>query len=168
MAEGRTSNASTTSTRTEGRTFIAERLFDAPRELVFEVWTTPEHLQNWWGPRDWTLPFCKVDLRPGGVWHYCMRGPEGEESWGIATYKEIDPPKKIVYVDAFSDSDGNKNEDMPEMLITTTFHDENGKTRISSSCEFATVEQLESLMQMGAIEGLEQTWDRLEEYLKNA
>ena len=96
------------------REFVVERVFDAPRELVWQAWTEPEHLAHWWGPQGWTLPVCTVDFRPGGIWHYCMRGPEGEESWGKATYREIVEPERIVYLDAFADEAGNPVEGMPE------------------------------------------------------
>lgn len=145
--------------------FVAERIFDAPRELVWQAWTKPEHLAQWWGPKDWTLPVCKVDFRPGGVWHYCMRGPQGEESWGRAIYREIVEPERIVYLDTFSDEAGNPVEGMPEMLITVTFENQNGKTKLATHAKFASAAELESVLAMGMVEGLTQTWDRLEEYL---
>src|SRR5687768_16632849 len=107
-----------TNVTTAENVLIAERTFDAPRELVFDVWSDPKHIAQWWGPKGWTLPVCKMDFRPGGVWHYCMRGPEGEESWGKAVYQEIVKPERIVYIDAFADAQGNAVEGMPEMLIT--------------------------------------------------
>src|SRR5918994_4170447 len=67
-----------------GRGFVVERVFDAPRGLVFEAWTEPERLKRWWGPRGYTVPHCEIDLREGGVFHFCMRSPEGRDSWGRA------------------------------------------------------------------------------------
>lgn len=76
-------------TRVEGLELVLERVFDAPRELVFKVFSEAEHLKQWWGPRGWIVPFCSVDFRPGGVWHYCMKCVDekqgdffGMESWG--------------------------------------------------------------------------------------
>jgi uncharacterized protein YndB with AHSA1/START domain len=99
-------NNSKTSTPSD-REFVMERTFDAPRKLVFEAFSDCKHLTHWWGPKDWTLPVCKIDFRPGGVWHYCMRGPEGDESWGKAIYREIVEPERIVYLDTFADEAGN-------------------------------------------------------------
>ena len=78
------------------RTLVIERVFDAPRELVFEVWTKPEHLSRWWGPNDFTLPFCEIDFRPRGRYRFCMRSPEGVDHWVYGEYREIVPPERIV------------------------------------------------------------------------
>src|SRR5690606_11279586 len=125
----------------------------------------PEHLSKWWGPKGWTLPVCEVDFRPGGVWLYCMRGPDGTEGWGRATYQEIVPPERIVYVDAFADAEGNVLEGMPQMVITVEFVDLGGKTKLIATTEFATVEDLEKTMAMGMAEGFGETLDRLEAHL---
>lgn len=153
------------STKTEGHTFVTERLFDAPRSLVWNVWTTPEHLAQWWGPKGWTLPVCEVDLRPGGVWLYCMRGPDGTESWGKATYREIVEPERLVYEDSFVDADGNPLDGMPELMVTVLFEEVDGKTKVISRTDFASAAALEQVLSMGMEEGLAETWDRLEAYL---
>jgi len=147
------------------REFVMERLFDAPRELVWQAWTKPEHLTHWWGPKGWTLPVCKVDFRPGGIWHYCMRGPGGEESWGKAIYREIVEPERIVYLDTFADEAGNPIEGAPEMLITVTFTEQGSRTKLSTHTLFTSAADLESVLAMGMVEGVTQTWDRLEEHL---
>lgn len=147
------------------RTFVIERIFDAPRELVWQVWTDSEHVAQWWGPKDWTLPFCKMDFRPGGVWHYCMRGPGGEESWGKAVYQEIIEPERIVFTDVFSDAEGNVNEGMPSMLTTVLFLEHEGKTKLISQTQFTSGAELERVLAMGMAEGSTQMWDRLEAYL---
>jgi uncharacterized protein YndB with AHSA1/START domain len=147
------------------REFVMERLFNAPRELVWQAWTTPEHLAQWWGPKGWTLPVCQIDFRPGGVWHYCMRGPDGMESWGKATYQEIVEPERIVYLDAFTDEAGNPVEGMPEILVTVMFEEYNGQTKLTSRAQFASAADLEAVLGMGMAEGITETWDRLEAYL---
>lgn len=153
------------------RELVMERVFNAPRELVFEAYSTAEHLKNWWGPKGWTLPFCEVDFRPGGVWFYCMKGAVGSEdgeimeSWGKAIYQEIVEPERIVYQDTFVDPEGNRIEGTPEMLITVEFVPENGKTRLISKTLFETAEQLQQVLEMGVEEGFNQTLDRLEAYL---
>jgi uncharacterized protein YndB with AHSA1/START domain len=155
------------------RTYVMERVFDAPRELVFEAYSTAEHLKNWWGPKGWTLPFCEVDFRPGGTWLYCMKGPVGSEdgemmeSWGKAVYQEIIEPERIVYKDTFVDSDGSRVEGTPEMLITVEFVEEEGKTRLISKTLFESAEQLQQVLEMGMEQGFSETLDRLEAYLAN-
>jgi uncharacterized protein YndB with AHSA1/START domain len=149
----------------DGRMLRVERTFDAPRELVFKAFTEPDRIAQWWGPRGWQTTNYRMDVRPGGQWHYCMRGPDGMESWGIATYREIVEPERIVYVDSFSDAEGNVSENMPSMLISMEFLDDSGRTRLLSHTEFASPEALQSVIDMGMVEGLTETWDRLEEYL---
>jgi len=102
----------------EALTLKVERVFAAPRDLVFKAWSEVDRLAQWWGPTGWTLPVCTVDFRPGGVWHYCMQGPGGEQSWGKAVYSEIVPGHRIVYTDSFSDEAGNS---VPGMPVMTTF-----------------------------------------------
>ena len=154
-----------TITRPTDRELLIERSFDAPRDLVWKAFTEPERLAHWWGPTGWTLPHCTLDLRVGGRWHYCMRGPGGEESWGIATYEEIDAPERLVYRDAFSDADGGVNEAMPQMRTVVEFVEDAGRTTVRSTTTLDSAEQVDTLMEMGMAEGVTQTWDRLEEYL---
>jgi len=158
-------------TRVEnGKVLVLERVFDAPRELVFAMFKEAEHLKNWWGPRGWDLPVCNIDFRPGGVWHFCMKCTApgeyfGMESWGKVVYKEIIEPEKLVYIDYFSDAEGNVNESMPATEATVLFIDLGGKTKIVSRAEYVSPEALKSVMDMGLVEGVTQTWDRLEERL---
>lgn len=150
------------------RTFVMERVFSASRELVFEAFSKPEHLKHWWGPKGWTLPFCELDFRPGGVWLYCMRSPGGEESWGKATYQDIVPPEKITYTDSFVDSDGNVLGEMPQMRITVTFEDLGNKTKVINHVVFESAEDLKTVLDTGMELGLNETWDRLEAFLMQA
>lgn len=151
---------------TKGRQIKFTRIFDAPRELVFETHTTCEHLMNWWGPREWPLSYCKIDFRPGGKWHFCMKGPnEGDESWGIVFYKEIKQPEKIIYTDSFSDKDGNVNKEMPSFDTVITFEEMDGQTKVIVNSTVGSKEEVDKLVEMGMIEGFTETWDRLEEHL---
>jgi uncharacterized protein YndB with AHSA1/START domain len=152
---------------------VLERVFDAPRELVFKMFSQPEHLVHWWGPRGWELPVCTVDFRPGGVWHYCMKCVDrnqgefyGMESWGKAVYKRIVEPESIAYTDYFSDADGNENEALPSTEVTIDFIDLGGRTRIVSRSAYVTAEALQKVMDMGMLQGITETWDRLEERLR--
>ncbi|OXM85603.1 SRPBCC domain-containing protein [Paenibacillus rigui] len=161
-------------TRVEGNELILERVFDAPRELVFQAFSEAEHLKHWWGPRGWTLTVCNVDFRPGGIWHYCMKCIDenqgsffGFESWGKAVYEEIIEGEKIVYVDFFSDAEGNQVEGMPSSHITMTFIEQDGKTKLVSRAQYASAEALKSVMEMGMEQGIKETWDRLAEHLQS-
>ena len=122
------------------RELVITRVFDAPRDLVFRAWTEPEHLMRWWGPKGFTTPFCTVDLRPGGVFHYCMRSPEGGDVWGRGVYREIVAPERLVYTDAFADEKGNPVEPARygmsaghprETRVAVTFTEHHGKTKVT-------------------------------------
>lgn len=127
------------------KTITITRTINAPRERVWEVWTNPEHLKKWWGPKNFTAPHIKTDLRTGGEYHYCMKGPEGtewhKEMWSGGVYKEVIPMEKIVATDRFEDEEGNEVDPaefgMPgewpkEMVVTVTFEDAGeGKTKLT-------------------------------------
>ncbi len=150
------------------REFVMERIFDAPRELVFKAWTEPERLAQWWGPRGWTTTNYGMEVRPGGSWLYCMRGPGGEEAWGKGIYQEIVVPSLIVYNDVFADAEGNPVEGMPQILIRVEFAEYEGKTKLTNRAQFASVADLKAVLEMGMAQGANETWDRLEEYLAQA
>jgi uncharacterized protein YndB with AHSA1/START domain len=159
--------------KTEDRNLVLERVFDAPRELVFKAFSDAEHLKHWWGPRGWTLSECSLDFRPGGTWHYCMKCIDkskgdfyGMESWGKAVYQEIVEPEKIVYMDYFSDADGNEVETMPSCEITMNFIEHGGKTKLVSEGRYESAAALKNVLEMGMEQGIAETWDRLEEHLK--
>ena len=119
------------------REFTITRVVDAPRDRVWQAWTRPEHLKHWWGPKGFTVHTCRVDLRPGGLFHYGMRGPDGNDMWGRFTYREIVAPEKLVFIVSFSDPQGGLTrapfaEDWPmETLSTVTFEAQGGKTKVT-------------------------------------
>ncbi len=152
-------------TDTAARTITVSRAFAAPREQIFRAYTESEELAQWWGPEGWQTETRAHELAPGGVWHYVMRGPDGMESWGKTTYQEVTPPSRLVYSDAFSDPEGNIVEGMPVMLITTEFAERDGQTTVTSTTQFASDEDLQKVVAMGAVEGITQTWERLAAYL---
>jgi uncharacterized protein YndB with AHSA1/START domain len=86
---------------------LLEREFDAPRDLVFEVWSEPKHLANWWGPNGFSMPFCEVDFRVGCQYRICMRSPEGEDHWLRGEYKVIDQPQRLVFTWLRENADGS-------------------------------------------------------------
>jgi uncharacterized protein YndB with AHSA1/START domain len=148
-----------------GNEMVLTRQFDAPRKLVFEIYTDCNHLKNWWGPREWPLSYCKMDFREGGKWHFCMKGPDGMESWGMGLYKEIKAPEKIHYEDYFSDKDGNLNKEMPYTFVKVHFEEVGGKTIIKTTGVYPSKEDLQKVLDMGMVAGTTETFDRLEEYL---
>lgn len=154
------------------KVLVLERVFEAPRELVFKAFSDPEHLKHWWGPNGWEVPVCRVDFRPGGIWHYGMKCADknqgeyfGMESWGKAVYEEIVAPEKIVYRDYFSDAAGGENPEMPSTRATVLFEDLGGKTKLVNRGEYDSAEALKTVMDMGLLQGVTETWDRLERRL---
>jgi len=120
-----------------GEDLVITRFFDAPREAVWNAWTDPEHFMRWWGPIGFTAPACKIDLRAGGKYLYCMRSPEGKDYWGTGVYREIVPIERIVFTDRFADEKGNvvpashygMEGDWPsEMLVTVTLEEDGSRT----------------------------------------
>jgi uncharacterized protein YndB with AHSA1/START domain len=133
------SERSDTPTKTAGAVVIT-RTFDAPRELVWKAWTEPERFMRWWGPKDFTSPLCKIDLRVGGRFLWCMRWPDGRDNYNTGEYREIVPFERLVYTDSFSDADGNvvpathygMSADIAlEMQVTVTFEERDGKTTMT-------------------------------------
>ena len=104
------------------------RLLDAPRELVFEVWTNPDHLAKWWGPIGYTATSCTINLAEGGGWRTCMRDWAGAEHWARGTYREIAAPERLVFSLAWEEPAGVPGRDM---LVTVTFADRDGKTEMT-------------------------------------
>ena len=103
------------------------RVLDAPRSLVFKVWSAPEHLMCWWGPKDFVMQSAEMDFRPGGMWRTCFRSPEGQDSWAEGIYREIVEPERLVFSFAWQEDDGTSG---PEMETVVTLTDLGDKTRL--------------------------------------
>ena len=143
---------------TTEREMIVTRLFDAPRELVFDAWTDPEHLGEWWGPIGFTTTVHSMDVRPGGVSRYMMHGPDGTDYPNRVAYEQVVRPGRLVY--------SHGSDERPDQFhVTVTFDDEGGKTRLTLRSLFPTAEALAAVMKFGAVEGGKQTLARLAEYL---
>jgi len=152
------SNAKTSNEpNTADREIVLTRIFDAPRELVFEVWTKPEHLTHWWGPKGFTLPVCEVDLRPGGAFHFVMRGPDGKNYPFRGAFTKIAPPERLVFQGTIHDERGH------EALTTVTFADEDGRTKVTVHQSY----NFESDATRGAPVGWSQSLDRLAGLLRS-
>ncbi|MGA7712571.1 MAG: SRPBCC domain-containing protein [Rhizomicrobium sp.] len=117
--------------------FTISRSFDAPRDLVWNVFSQAEHLAKWWGPSGMEWVRCSLDFRPGGLFHYCMKAPNGAEMWGKFVYREIAPMERVVFVNSFCDAAGNTTRapfapDWPlEVLNSLSFSEKNGKTTLT-------------------------------------
>jgi uncharacterized protein YndB with AHSA1/START domain len=137
-----------------------KRRFDAPRRLVFEAMTRPEHVKRWYGLHGTTVPVCEIDLRPGGAYRIVNRDPQGNEYGFKGVYREIDPPARVVYTWIF--------EPMPDKVsvVTDVYDEVDGKTTLTSTTLFNSFEERDGFLATGATEGAIQTFDRLEELLK--
>jgi uncharacterized protein YndB with AHSA1/START domain len=91
---------------TKSPDFVISRVFDAPRELVWKCFTEPERMKEWWGPKGFKSVASKMDLRPGGRYHYCLQSPSGAAMWGKLAFREIVPPERMVLITSFSDEAG--------------------------------------------------------------
>jgi uncharacterized protein YndB with AHSA1/START domain len=146
---------------TADREIVLTRVFDAPRELVFQAWTDPKHLPNWFGPNGFTITSHESELRVGGVCRFTMHGPDGTDYPNRMVYREIVRPERLVY-----DHDGDVDDDPHGFLVTVTFADEGGRTHLTSRMLFATAEQRQATAAFGAVELGNQTMAKLAEYLK--
>ena len=149
--------AADTALDTADREIAATRVFDAPRSLVWTVWTDPKHLAEWWGPNGFTTTTKVFDLRPGGEWLFTMHGPDGTDYRNDITFTVIIGPERLEYDHGPS----------PVFHTTVTFAEESErKTKLSMTALFPTVaERDRTVEKFGAIEGMKQTLGRLEEYL---
>jgi uncharacterized protein YndB with AHSA1/START domain len=157
--------------------FEISRVFDAPRDRVWKSWTEAERLKQWWGPKGFVVTHCKVDLRPGGTMHYCLRTPDGKEMWGKFAYREIVKPERLVFVNSFSDPKGGVTRhpghaSWPlEMLSTILFEELGGKTKVTVQWVPAdTSTETERKTFDEGRDGMKQGWggtfDQFADYLK--
>ena len=143
------------------RSMIGTRVFDAPRELVWTVWTDPKHLAQWWGPTGFSTTTSAFDMRPGGVWRFVMHGPDGRDYQNRITFDEIVKPERLVYHHA-----GDDDVEPVQFTTTVTFEDLGGKTRLTMRGVFPSAAARDRVIkEYGADKGLVQTLERLGEYL---
>jgi uncharacterized protein YndB with AHSA1/START domain len=148
-------------TSTADREVVIERVFDAPRELVFDAWTDPNAVSHWFGPNGFTLTNHEMDVRPGGVWRFIMHGPDGTDYPNKITFEEVVEPERLVYQHG-SDSDDRTLD----FHVTVTFDVQGKGTKITMRSLFATAEARNYVVEKyGAIEGANQTLERLARYL---
>ena len=164
---------------TKSEDFVISRVLDAPRELVWKCFTDPEHMSHWWGPKGATVTVAKMELRPGGTYHYRMEMADGGEIWGKMVYREISPRDRIVFLNSFSDAAGGttRHPMAPtwplEMLSIFTFEDEpGGKTRFTVRWSPHNASDDERKTFDAGHDSMRQGWggtlDKLEAYVKTA
>ncbi|MCE9556439.1 MAG: SRPBCC family protein [Planctomycetes bacterium] len=145
---------------TADREIVITRVYDAPRQLVFDAWTDPKHIAQWWGPNGFTTTIHERTVRPGGVWRFIMHGPDGVDWPNRIDYLEVVPPERLVY---YHDSDIDNDPD--RFHVTVTFVEDDGRTTLTLRTLFNTVEQCEQVKAFGAVEGGKQTLERLAQFL---
>lgn len=141
------------------REVVLTRVFDAPRHLVYKALTTPELLKRWFGPREWSLTTCEVDLRVGGKWRFILEGPGGLKMGMRGSYRELNPPDGLVHTENFDDFPG------PEAVVTTTLTEVDSKTTLNAVVLSASKEIRDAVIKSGMEHGAAETYDRLAELL---
>jgi uncharacterized protein YndB with AHSA1/START domain len=136
---------------TAERELVITRVFDAPRRLVFRMWTDPKHVAQWWGPNGFTNPVCDMDPRPGGAIRIVMRAPDGAEHPMIGTFREVVEPERLVFTNIAVDENGNH---LLEGRTTVTFAEHGGKTRLTLQTRAVGL----VARAVGMIEGMEAGW----------
>ncbi len=152
----------TTFSMPSDREIAMTRVVDAPRRLVFDAWTNPEHLPHWMlGPEGWTMPVCEVDLRVGGEWHFVWRRADGTEMGMRGVYQEIKPPERLVSTESWGG-------DWPETLNTLTLTEVDGKTTTTSTVLYPSKEARDAAAKTGMSEGASLSFERLNQYLRRS
>jgi uncharacterized protein YndB with AHSA1/START domain len=148
---------------TTDRELIFTRRFDAPRELVFEAWTNPKHLTQWWGPRGFTTTVHEMDVRPGGNWRLTMRGPDGRDYKNRIVFIEVVKPERLVYK-----HEPEEGTEPVSFEVTVTFGGQSGQTEVTMRMLFPSAEAREVVVsKYGAVEGAHQTLERLAGHLSH-
>jgi uncharacterized protein YndB with AHSA1/START domain len=151
----------TVTTTTAGSSEITiTRLYDAPVKLVWEAWTDPSQVAQWWGPRGFTLTTHSKDVKPGGTWVYTMHGPDGTDYPNITHYFEVEPEKRLVY------DHGATSNTPPLFRVTVLFADVNGKTKMDMTMTLPSPEAADETRKLIRNAGGNSTWDRLAEFLE--
>lgn len=154
-------DASLTLASSLAREIVLTRLFDAPRELVFKVWTDPNHIDQWWGPNGCRNETYAMDVRPGGMWRFVMHAPDGVDYDNRSVYHEVVPPERLVY------TQGRDVESDPAAFhVTVTFEALGSQTQVTIRMLFATAAQRAAKVAFGAIELGQQTLARFAEHLR--
>jgi uncharacterized protein YndB with AHSA1/START domain len=142
---------------------VMTRIYEAPRDLVWEAMTQPEHVRQWWGGPGFTNPVCEMDVRPGGTWHHVMRFPDGRELKMEFVFLEVDRPKRLVW--QHSDH-GKRTHGPPSSHTTVTLDDLGGRTRCTIVARFDSMAERQAAIEIGFTRPIEASNERLVDYLK--
>ena len=154
-----TKTATTTFTTPSDTEIEFTRVFDAPRRLVFDAFTSPEHVPQWMlGPNGWTMPVCEIDLRPGGKWRFVWRKDDGSEMAMTGEYREVVPPERLVNTETWG-------PDWPETLNTLVLTESDGRTTATCTVSYPTREARDAAYATGMKDGATRSYDRLAEHL---
>jgi uncharacterized protein YndB with AHSA1/START domain len=148
----------TTTVTAAGEEFVMERVFDAPREMVWKCLTEAERIPRWWGPRKTTMTVAEMDVRVGGTWRWINHTAEGDAPF-TGEYLEVVPPERLVYTEIFDVEPFNAGA----AVVTCTLEEIDGKTKLTSRSRFPSAESLEGALATGMVRGAIESWDRLEE-----
>lgn len=147
---------------TADREIVLSRLLNAPRELIFDAWTDPKHIVQWWGPRGFTTTSHEMSVTPGGVWRFVMHGPDGRDYKNKIIFIDVLKPERLVYRHA-----GEEDHENVRFHVTVTFEAKGSKTLLTMHSLFETAqERNEVVTKYGAIEGGKQTLERLAEFIE--
>lgn len=149
----------------ENNSIHVKREFAADVALVWDAYTKAEILDQWWAPKPWKAKTKRMDFREGGQWLYAMVGPNGEEHWSVANYKNIQPQKKFTGLDGFTDAEGNLNKEMPQSEWNVTFTGQGDHTLVDIMITYDDFAQLEATIKMGFKEGLGMAMENLDALL---
>ncbi|MBC7901468.1 MAG: SRPBCC domain-containing protein [Saprospiraceae bacterium] len=156
----------TANSQTNELEIVITREFNASRELLWDLWTEPKHMEKWFGPAGFTTKVTEVDFKPGGVSRYVMIGPDGKEYPGKGVFREIVRPERIVSTDEFGDDFDAGGADLPKgMILTALFDDLGEKTRLTLRISHPTPEDRKKHEDMGVVAGWNSSLDKLDEYL---
>lgn len=146
---------------------LVAKTFAAPLEIVWDAWTIPEYLDQWWAPKPYKTETKSLIFQPGGRWHYAMVSPENEKHWCLADYISIDDKSKYTYRDAFCDDLGHINDGHPRTTWTVQFNAVAGDntTQVNVTLQYLSLEALETIMGMGIREGFSMAIGNLDELL---
>jgi uncharacterized protein YndB with AHSA1/START domain len=140
------------------REIVMTRVFDAPRQMVFDAFSKPELLKRWFGPRGWSLETCEVDFRVGGGFRFVLRGPDGKKMGMRGVYREIAPPERSVHMESFDDYPG-------ESQVTAVMTEAGGKTTLTATVLYPSKEVRDIVLNSGMEHGAAESYDRLAELL---
>ena len=139
--------------------------FDAPADRLWQIWSDPRQLERWWGPPAYPATFTDHDLTPGGRAAYFMTSPEGDRYHGWWKIEEVDRPTRLRFEDGFADNDGNPNPEMPTSIATVTLSESDGRTTMAIESRFASREQIEKTLEMGAEQGMKEALGQIDALL---